>query len=57
MSARPDDTIMELQADVTALAYHLRRALSVIKTESPLDANQIAEAERVLANVTVEDEE
>lgn len=44
------DTIMELQADVTALTYHLERALQVIKGDVPLAVNQIQEAERTLAN-------
>jgi hypothetical protein len=48
---RSKDTIMELQADVTALSYHLKRALSVIEGEIPLDVNQIAEARRALENV------
>ena len=45
------DTIMEYQADVTALSYHLRRAVDVLSHETPLDVNQIAEAKRALENV------
>jgi hypothetical protein len=46
---------MELEADVTALSYHLRRALDVLKGETPLDVSQIQEAERALENCSTGD--